>query len=145
MSTEKYAKVGDSVKISFIGKLEDGTIFESSKNNEPLQFTVGNGEVLQGVDEAIIGMKEGQTKTISISSDKCYGAKEKELIINVEKSKLPPDLKLKVGYQLQIPLEDGKPINVRVTDITKDRITLDGNHYLAGKNLFFDITLIEIV
>lgn len=145
MSTEKYAKVGDSVKISFIGKLEDGTIFESSKNNEPLQFTVGNGEVLQGVDEAIIGMKEGQTKTISISSDKGYGAKEKELIINVEKSKLPPDLKLKVGYQLQIPLEDGKPINVRVTDITKDRITLDGNHYLAGKNLFFDITLIEIV
>ncbi len=141
---ERHAKIGDIVKVHFSGKLEDGTLFDSSIDKNPLCFKIGNVDVIQGIDEALIGMKIGQEKTIHISSDKAYGSIEKELIISIEKDKLPIDLEVQVGQELQIPNEDGTPINVRITNITDINIELDGNHLLAGKNLIFDLKLIEI-
>ena len=144
MSFEKHIKIGDTVKIHFTGKLEDGSVFESSEGKKPLKFKVGNGEVISGIDEAVIGMRLNQEKSIYLNSDKAYGPLEKEFIISVEKEKLPPNLELKIGYQLQIPNEDAEPFQVRVTKITDNLIELDGNHPLAGKNLKFVLKVVEI-
>jgi len=144
MNKEQHVKRGDFVKVHFTGKLEDGTVFDSSKDDSPLKFKVGNGDVIEGFDQAIIGMKINQEKTIYINSDKAYGPLEKEFIISVAKENLPKKLDLKVGNQLQIPGEDGSTLTVRVTKITNETIELDGNHPLAGKNLIFNIMLIDI-
>lgn len=145
MSDERFVKIGDLVRIHFTGKLENGEIFESSFNKNPLEFKVGNGDVIIGIDEAVIGMKVGQRKQLHLSSDKAYGPREKELIISIEKNKLPASLDLKEGYELKIPNEDGEPFIVRITNISDEFVELDGNHPLAGKNLIFEITLVEIV
>ena len=144
MTFEKHIKIGDIVKLHFTGTLEDGTVFDSSKGKTPLVFKVGNGDVISGIDEAVIGMKLNQEKSVYLNSDKAYGPIEKEFIISIEKEKLPPNLELQLGYQLQIPNEDGEPFQVRVTKITEKFIELDGNHPLAGKNLLFDISVVEI-
>jgi len=144
LNFEKHVKIGDSVEIHFSGKLEDGTIFDSSRNKKPLSFRVGNNEVLQGIDDAVIGMKVNQEKTININSDVAYGAIERELIITIDKNKLPSDLELELGQELEIPNEDGNPITVRITNMTDDSIELDGNHPLAGKNVIFEIRLLKI-
>lgn len=145
MGFERHVKVGDRVKIHFTGKLDDGSIFDSSIDKDPLIFKVGNGDIIQGIDEAIVGMKLGQEKVLHVTSDKAYGAIERELIISIEKEKLPGDLEIQIDQELQIPNDDGNPINVRITNITDHTIELDGNHPLAGKNLIFDLKLIEIM
>ena len=144
MVSERHVKIGDIIKIHFTGKLEDGSIFDSSEGKLPLQFKVGNGDVITGIDEAVIGMKLNQKKNVNLNSDKAYGPIEKEFIISIEKEKLPPNLELQVGYQLQIPNEDGEAFQVHVTKITDNRIELDGNHPLAGKNLIFNFEVVEI-
>ncbi len=144
MGFERYARVGDTVLVQFSGKLEDGTLFDFSTKKKPLCFKIGNGDVIQGIDDAVIGMKLNQEKVIHITSDNAYGSIEKELIITIEKDKLPNDLEIQLNQELQIPNEDGNPINVRVTNISERNIELDGNHPLAGKNLIFDLMLIEI-
>jgi peptidylprolyl isomerase len=141
---ERYVKVGDTIKVHFVGTFEDGNIFDSSSNKKPLKFKVGSGQVIQGFDEAVIGMRPGQEKKIHISADKAYGPVAKELIINIEKGKLPNNLDFKINQQYQIPNEDGEAILVRVTKISENTIELDGNHPLAGKNLIFNITLMQI-
>ena len=141
---ERYVKNGDSVTIHFTGSLEDKTVFESSIDSKPLTFKVGNAEVIMGIDEAVIGMKEGQEKEIHISSDKAYGPVEKELRILINKEELPTKLELILNSELHIPNEDGDPYKVRISDITEDSVELDGNHPLAGKNLIFKIVLVEI-
>jgi FKBP-type peptidyl-prolyl cis-trans isomerase 2 len=145
MDLEKHAKVGDIVTIHFTGKLEDGSIFDSTEKDNPLKFKIGNNEVIQGIDEAVVGMKINQEKSIHISSDKAYGSVEKELIINVKKTDLPNNLKVKINQELKIPYEEGDYLNVRITKISTEIIEFDGNHPLAGKNLLFDLKLIEIV
>ncbi|MBK7106551.1 MAG: peptidylprolyl isomerase [Ignavibacteriae bacterium] len=141
---ERFVKNGDSVKVHFTGTLEDGRIFDSSIDRKPLAFKVGSGQVIQGFDEAVIGMQLGQEKTININSDKAYGPRVKELIVNVEKEKFPQKLEIKINQHYKIPIEDGESMVVRVTNISENTIELDGNHPLAGKNLTFKITLIEI-
>jgi peptidylprolyl isomerase len=144
MTTERHAKIGDTVKIHFTGKLEDGSEFDSSKDKEPLVFKVAADEVIPGLDEAVIGMKVNQEKSVHINSDKAYGPVEKELKISIEKDKIPDGMNLKMNQELEIPNEDGNPITLRITNITNDKIELDGNHPLAGKNLIFDLKLISI-
>ena len=141
---ERYVKNGDTVSIHFTGSLEDRTVFESSLENQPLTFKVGNAEVIMGIDESVIGMKESQEKEIHISSDKAYGSIEKELRVIIKKEELPKKLELKLNSELHIPNEDGDPYRVRISEITEDSVELDGNHPLAGKNLFFKIKLVEI-
>lgn len=138
-STE--AKAGDTVKVDYTGKLDDGTVFDSSKGRTPLEFTVGAGQMIKGFDEAIPGMKVGETKTVKILADKAYGPYQPELVGKVPISNFPPSITPTVGQKLQ--LSNGMP--VKVTAVSDTEVTLDANHELAGKDLTFDITLVEII
>jgi len=139
------AKMGDDVKVNYTGKLEDGTVFDTSSDREPLQFKIGEGDILPGFEEAVIGMTEGDSKTITIASQDAYGPYHKELILHVDRSEFPEEINPELGQQFRIPLEEERTVLVMVIGITEDQVTLDANHPLAGRDLTFDIELIEIV
>ena len=145
MNTERHVKIGDKIKIHFSGRLENGEIFDSSEGKEPLVFEVGSGNVIPGIDEAVVGMKINQEKNIYLNPDKAYGPVEKELVISIAKKDLPEKLDVKINQQLIIPIEDSDTFKVRVSNVTEDSVELDGNHPLAGKNLIFDLRLVEFV
>ena len=138
------AKAGDNVKVHYTGKLDDGTVFDSSIEREPLQFSLGSGNVIPGVEEAIVGMAPGESKTTQIPPDQDYGPQREELVITVEKEQIPTDLSVEVGQQLQISQNNGQVIPVIVTDVSDSKVTLDANHPLAGQQLTFDIELVEV-
>lgn len=139
------AKRGDTVRVHYTGKLDDGTVFDTSLNRDPLQFTIGEGDVIPGFEEAVIGMNPGETKTARVPADDAYGPHREEMVLVVERDQFPTYLHPKVGQQLQIRQGDGEPIVVMVTDVTESSVTLDANHPLAGKDLTFDIQLLEIL
>jgi peptidylprolyl isomerase len=139
------AKNGDNVKVHYKGKLTTGEQFDSSEGREPLAFTVGAGQMIKGFDEAIPGMSVGEKKTINIAPESAYGAKNEEAIVEFPKSNIPADMKLEPGMKLQLTNQDGQPIPVTVTEVKDDVVVLDANHELAGKELIFDIELVEIL
>jgi peptidylprolyl isomerase len=139
------AKSGDMVKVHYKGSLEDGEVFDTSAGREPLEFTVGSGQVIPGFDEAVIGMGIGESKTKHIPSEEAYGPRRNDLQMQVERAKLPDTLDLKVGAMLGIQSHTGDVTRVTVTDLTDDTVTLDANHPLAGKDLTFEIELVEIL
>ena len=138
------AKAGDTVKVHYTGKFEDDSVFDTSADRDPLQFTLGEGQVIPGFEEAVVGMNQGETKSAQIPADKAYGPHHKEMVMEVDRDKLPENLEPKVDQQLQVNQPDGKKFVVTVTDVSEKCVTLDGNHPLAGKDLIFDIQLIEI-
>ena len=139
-------KTGDVVKIHYTGKLTDGIVFDSSINrNAPIEFKVGEGQVIPGFEDAVIDMEIGENKTVQISSEKAYGPYRKELIHKVGRDRLPQDLLPEVGQQLQASHPDGHSVVVTIIEVADDTITIDANHPLAGKDLIFDIKLEEIV
>ena len=139
------AKIGDSVKVHYTGKLDDGTIFDSSVDREPLELTVGESQVIPAFEEAIIGMGLNESKVIAIPADKAYDAHDPEMVVTVDRARFPEDLQPQVGQQLQMRQEQDRVIMVTVTDVAESQVTLDANHPLAGKDLTFDIQLVEIV
>jgi len=139
------AKIGDTVKVHYTGKLEDGTVLDSSINRGPLQFTLGESQVIPGFEQAVVGMNLEESKTVNIPADEAYGPRHKELVVVVNRNEFPAELELKVDDHLQIKQGDGQKILVTVTDISESSVTLDANHPLAGKDLTFDIQLVEIV
>ena len=141
----KQAKNGDTVKVHYTGKLGNGKIFDSSAKRDPLQFKVGDGQIIPGFEQAVVGMNPGESKTIKLPADKAYGPYREEMILVVDQNQFPKNLKLEVGQQLQIPQKDGRKTLVTVTNISESSVTLDANHPLAGKDLSFDIQLIEIL
>ena len=138
------AKNGDTVKIHYTGKLDDGTVFDTSVERDPLQFTVGEGKLIPDFEQAVVGMNPGESKTIQIPAENAYGPHHQEMIMVVERSQFPDDLKPEVGQQLQVRQPDGSTFVVKVTDVSESNVTLDGNHPLAEKDLAFDIQLAEI-
>jgi len=140
-----HAKNGDLVKVHYTGKLEDGTIFDSSVDREPLEFTLGRGDVISGFEETVIGMQPDESKSATLPPEKAYGPHHPEMMVTVEKDRFPEDLQPEVGQQLQMRQEEGRTIVVAVTDVSESSVTLDANHPLAGKDLTFDIHLVEIV
>ena len=138
------AKNGDNVKVHYKGKLTTGEQFDSSEGRDPLAFTVGAGQMIKGFDEAIPGMAIGEKKTINIAPENAYGAKNQEAIVEFPKSNIPADMKLEPGMKLQLTNQDGQPIPVTVTEVKDDVVILDANHELAGKELVFDIELVDI-
>lgn len=141
----EQAKAGDVVRVHYTGKLTNGDQFDSSNGREPLEFTVGAGQMIKGFDAAMPGMQVGEKKTINIAADDAYGQKDEQAIIEFPKENIPPDMKLEVGMQLQLTNENGQPFPVTVSEIKDDVVVLDANHHLAGKELVFDIELMEIV
>ncbi len=139
------AKAGDTVRIHYKGKLEDGSVFDSTEGGASLEFKVGDGEFLAGLEQGIIGMSVGESKTIRLPADQGYGLHQKERVFEYDKSRLPQDLKMEIGQQLQMYRADGLPVTVTIVAVSEKTVTMDCNHPLAGKNLTFDIILEEIV
>ena len=139
------AKNNDSVKVHYTGKLKDGTVFDSSQDRNPLQFQLGQGQIIPGFEQAVMGMSPGESKTINIPSNQAYGPRLEDLIQEVPRQQLPTDMEFQVGQRLQLGQEKEQPMIVEVTEVTDASITLDANHPLAGRELFFDIELLEIV
>jgi len=140
----KMANDGDTVRVHYTGKLEDSTVFDSSLEREPLEFTLGEGTIIPGFEEAVRGMHVGQSKTVTISPEEAYGPHLDEMVLVIEREQLPPELNPAVGQQLQMQQQDGRVVIVLVTDVSEATITVDANHPLAGKDLTFEIELVEI-
>jgi peptidylprolyl isomerase len=138
-------KKGDTVRIQYRGKLEDGTVFDTSEGGSPLEFKVGDGEFLPGLEKGVVGMNVGESKTIRIPAKEGYGLHKEERIFEWDRSRLPGGSDISVGQQLQMYRADGMPIMVTVVGFSDATVTMDCNHPLAGKNLIFDITLEDIV
>ena len=138
------AKDGDTVKVHYTGKLEDGTTFDSSKDREPLELTIGAGNIIPGFQKGVIGMEKGGSKTITIPPEEAYGHVQDGLIAKVKKENFPEKITPVIGEQLQLRQQDGNVVNVIIKEIEEDMVTLDANHPLSGKTLIFDIELVEI-
>lgn len=138
------AKRGDTVKVHYVGTFEDGTVFDTSREREPLPFTIGEGEVIPGFEAAVVGMNPGESKKVVIPAENAYGPRHEEMVLVVERQHLPEGVDPQVGQQYQIPQSDGQSILVTVTDTSESSVTLDGNHPLAGQELTFEIELIEV-
>lgn len=137
-------KDGDTVKVHYTGKLENGDVFDSSRESEPFEFKVGNKAVIPGFEKGVVGMEVGDTKSLEIPPEEAYGAKQDQLVVEVNRSEFPADITPTIGQRLQIRQQEGNPIIVTVTALTEESVTLDANHPLAGYTLFFDVELLEI-
>jgi FKBP-type peptidyl-prolyl cis-trans isomerase 2 len=140
-----HVKHGDTIKVHYTGTLNDGTIFDDSLTRDPLQFKVGDNALIAGFEEAVLGMNTGEWKTVKIPADKAYGRHREDLVVAADLKMLPPDIKPVVGQQLQISQENATPLIVSVIEITKSKVILDANHPLAGKDLTFQINLVEVI
>jgi len=143
--TTAKAKEGDTVKVHYTGKLKDESIFDSSQDAEPLELTVGSGQVIPGFEKAVIGMGVGDSKTVEIAAGEAYGPYRDELVVEIDRERIPEELKVEVGQPLVLRQAEGPPIRVMVTDMSDQSVTLDANHPLAGEDLTFEVQLIEIV
>ena len=139
------AKGGDTVQVNYTGKLADGTVFDSSIGKQPLEVVLGKGQVIPGFEKAIMGMKVGDNKTVTISANDAYGPSRKELIFEVPKENLPAGATPQVGQQLRGSKADGSTMVATITKISDKTVTLDGNVPLAGKDLTFEIGLVKIL
>ena len=145
MSDQKDRTVvdGDQVRVNYIGCFADGSVFDSSEGHEPLEFTVGVGQVIAGFDQAVIGLRQGESRKVVVSHEDGYGAHLPEMVAEVERHLIPDHDKLVLGSMLEVSLEDGQSLEVQVVEISDDSVVLDGNHPLAGKELHFEIALLE--
>ena len=139
------AREGDTVRVHYTGRLEDGTVFDTSENQEPLEFTLGDGEVIPGFERAVAGMEPGEVKTATIQPEDAYGPRLDDMTITIDRDRFPADIEPEPGQQFRIQQPDGWAAIVTVTRVTESGVTLDANHPLAGQPLTFEIRLIEIV
>jgi peptidylprolyl isomerase len=141
MSTVKQ---GDTVHVHYKGTLDDGTVFDSSEGRDPLTFTVGQGQVVPGFENAVMGMAQGEEKQARLESHDAYGERRDDLVLDVPREQLPEGMEVDVGTPLQLQQPDGTPVPVTVAALTEETVTLDANHPLAGEALTFNLTVVEI-
>jgi peptidylprolyl isomerase len=141
----QQAKEGNVVKVHYSGRLTDGTLFDSSEGREPLEFTVGAGQMIKGFDVGILGMAIGEKKTLQIAAEDAYGMRDEEAIIEFPAENIPEDMKLEPGMQLTLRNQNGQPVPVIVLEVKEDIVIMDANHMLAGQDLVFDVELVEII
>ena len=135
---------GKTVRVHYTGKLDDGTVFDSSQGREPLEVTIGAGMVITGFEEGLLGMSEGETKTITIPPAEAYGERREDLVATVERSNLPDTLTPEIGMALQLKRKDGSVLDVMVIDMNDESVTLDANHQLAGEALTFELEVVSV-
>jgi peptidylprolyl isomerase len=138
------AQKGDIIKVHYTGKHTSGEVFDSSKGKQPIEFTLGQGSLIPGFEHGVLGMKIGEKKTLHILPENAYGPYRPELVSVVKLTQFPPHITPSVGLQLELSAEDQYPIFVTITEVGEEEATLDANHPLAGKDLFFDIELIDL-
>ncbi len=135
---------GNTVKVHYTGKLDDGTVFDSSVGREPMEFTIGQGQMIPGFERGVVGMSEGETRTVVIAADQAYGVHRPDGVFELDRTEIPTTIPLEVGMQLQATGPGGRPVSMTVVALTDDKVTMDANHPLAGKDLTFDIEMLEI-
>jgi peptidylprolyl isomerase len=140
----KEAQVGDLVSVHYTGKFTNGEVFDSSKDRDPLKFTLGKKEMLGGIEDKVIGMKPGETKSVTLNPEQAFGDRREDLILKIPKNEFPQHITPSVGLKLELGNAKGADLPVVITDVSDDSVTLDGNHPLAGQTVVFDIELIEI-
>ncbi len=138
------AKNGDQVKVHYRGTLSDGTEFDNSFEKDPLEFTIGEGQIIPGFENAVVGMGEGEKKEFTVTPEEGYGEYNEEGKIEVERANLPEDINPELGMMLQVTTPDNQVVHVTVSDMDENKVTLDANHPLAGKDLHFEIELQEV-
>lgn len=141
----QQVKTGDKVKVHYHGKLTSGETFDSSAGREPLEFEVGGGMVIKGFDDGVTGMTIGEKKTINIPFDEAYGPLNPEMLIDMPRERFPAEMELEIGMPLMMSDNQGNQFQVTITEIKEVSVMLDANHPLAGKDLIFDLELVEIV
>lgn len=141
----RTASNGDTVRVHYTGTLQDGTVFDSSREREPLEFTLGEGQLIPGFEAAVLGMPPGQQKTVEILADDAYGPYHEEMVQQIERAHIPEDVELVIGRQLLVQRSGGQPLVLTVIDLDDELVTVDANHPLAGQDLQFQIELIEVV
>lgn len=141
--SERVVANGDQIRVNYVGKFEDGSIFDSSEGNQPLVFTVGAEQVIPGFDNAVVGMKPGDSCKIVVSPEDGYGEHVAEMVAEVERTQIPNHEELLLGSMLEVSLEDGQSFEVQVVEISDETVVLDGNHPLAGKELHFEIEMLD--
>jgi peptidylprolyl isomerase len=139
------ANSGDTVKITYTGKLNDGTVFDSSEGRDPLEFVIGENTIIPTLEASVIGMNIGDKATVEVTAENAYGPHQPDAIQTVERSMIPAEVELAIGAQLQATAPDGQVLVLTVASIEDTTVTLDGNHPLAGQDLTFDIELMEVV
>jgi peptidylprolyl isomerase len=139
------AKHGDTVKVHYTGKLEDGMVFDSSLEREPVEFTIGERHLIAGFENAVVGMEAGESKTIEILSEQAYGPYREDRVVVIERDEFPKHIVPRAGQRLQIRQPNGPTFDVMVTAVSELSVTLDANHPLAGRDLTFEIQLVEII
>lgn len=138
------AKQGDIVQVNYTGKLQDGTVFDTSQGRAPLEFQIGAGQIIPDFEQAVVGMSPGQSKTIQTPAERAYGPHDENMVIEIDREMVPEELQVQPGMQLEMRQENGMVIPVMVTDVTEQSVKVDANHPLAGKDLTFDIELVDI-
>ena len=141
----RRTKIGDTVKVHYTGQTENGNIFETTVNKDPLEFTIGDENILPGFEYAVIGMRHGELKTVKIPANEAHGPHYEELVMAVDREQLPSNIEPKEGQKLDVQLSDDIRVQTVITDVSGSKVTLDANHPLAGKDLIFNIQLLEIV
>jgi peptidylprolyl isomerase len=141
----EQAKNGNTVKVHYTGKLDDDTIFQTSTGREPLEFTIGEERIIPALEQAVVGMSPGESKSIEIMAEEAFGPYREDLVRTLDRSQLPEEVELEIGKKLNLSETEGREIAVTVTDVSESSVTLDANHPLAGEDLVFDIELVEIV
>ena len=137
-------KDGNTVKVHYKGTLDDGSVFDSSEGKAPLDFKIGEGKIIPGFEKGVLGMEKGEKKTIKIPCGEAYGPIRPEAMADIPQKDLPEDMKPEVGQMLQMGKEDGQMFIAQVIKVTEDKITIDANHPLAGKDLTFELEVVEI-
>jgi peptidylprolyl isomerase len=142
---QRTVALGDQVRVNYVGCFEDGSVFDSSEGREPLEFTVGEDQVITGFDQAVVGLKPGESTQVVVTPEDGYGTHLPEMVARVERHLIPDNDKLMLGSMLEVGLEDGQTLEVQIVEMTDDEVVLDGNHPLAGKDLHFEIELLDFV
>ncbi|OGF51185.1 MAG: hypothetical protein A2231_01960 [Candidatus Firestonebacteria bacterium RIFOXYA2_FULL_40_8] len=137
-------KKGDNIEVEYEGKLKNGTVFDSSKGRAPLAFEVGAGQMIKGFDTGVVGMKLNEEKTIDIKAEDAYGKRDEKMLQSVDKSFFPKEYKLEKGATVGLKHKSGQPMQAVIADITMDKVVLDFNHFLAGKDLIFKVKVVNI-
>ena len=138
------AASGDTVKVHYTGKLDDGTVFDSSREREPLEFTLDEGQIIPGFEEAVVGLEQGDETTVEIPPEKAYGPHQEDAVMEFPLEQLPDEMEPEVGMQLQLQGQNGQAFPARVVEVGDDTVTLDANHPLAGETRTFEIELVEV-
>jgi peptidylprolyl isomerase len=142
---ERIVAAGDQIKVNYVGRFENGSIFDSSEGREPLEFTVGGEQVIAGFDRAVIGLKPGESCKVVVAPTDGYGEHVPEMVAQIERQQIPDNDKLVLGSMLEVSMEDGQTLEVQVVELSDETVVLDGNHPLAGKELHFEIEMLDFV